>query len=152
MATGAQFVVLGTGEREFEDLFRWFAAAHPEQFAVRVEYSNAIAHKIEAGADFFLMPSRYEPCGLNQIYSLRYGTLPIVRATGGLEDTVDGETGFKFWGYTGAEMLGAVHAALDVYNGRPARYRQMQRAAMLRDFSWDSSAAQYSELFGRLLA
>ncbi|MEP7362866.1 MAG: glycogen synthase GlgA [Acidobacteriota bacterium] len=152
VATGAQFVVLGTGEREYEDLFRGLAAAHPEQFAVRVEYSNALAHKIEAGADFFLMPSRYEPCGLNQIYSLRYGTLPIVRATGGLEDTVDGETGFKFWGYTGAEMLGAIHAALDVYTKRPALYRQMQRAAMGRDFSWDSSAAQYSELFASLLA
>jgi len=152
MATGAQFVVLGTGEREYEDLFRSLALAHPGQLAVRVEYSNALAHKIEAGADFFLMPSRYEPCGLNQIYSLRYGTLPIVRATGGLEDTVDNETGFKFWGYTGAELLGAVHAALDVYSKRPAHYRQMQRAAIHRDFSWDSSAAQYSELFARLLA
>jgi starch synthase len=152
MATGAQFVVLGTGEREYEDLFRSLALAHPGQLAVRVEYSNALAHKIEAGADFFLMPSRYEPCGLNQIYSLRYGTLPIVRATGGLEDTVDNETGFKFWGYTGAELLRAVHAALDVYSKRPAHYREMQHAAIHRDFSWDSSAAQYSELFARLLA
>jgi len=152
MDTGAQFVVLGTGEREFEDLFRWLAATYPDRFSVRVQYSNALAHKIEAGSDFFLMPSRYEPCGLNQIYSLRYGTLPIVRATGGLEDTVDGDTGFKFWGYTGAEMLGAVHAALDVYRKQPARYRTMQRAAMHRDFSWDSSAAQYSELFARLTA
>ena len=152
MATGAQFVVLGTGEREYENLFQSLAAAHPGQLAVRVQYSNALAHKIEAGADFFLMPSRYEPCGLNQIYSLRYGTLPIVRATGGLEDTVDGETGFKFWGYTGAEMLGAVQAALDVYMKHPARFQQMQRQAMHRDFSWDASAAQYSELFAQLLA
>jgi starch synthase len=152
MATGAQFAVLGTGEREYEDLFRYLAATYPQQMSLRVQYSNAIAHKIEAGADLFLMPSRYEPCGLNQIYSLRYGTLPIVRATGGLEDTVDGETGFKFWGYTGAEMLGAVQAALDTYTNRPSLFRHMQRQAMHRDFSWDSSAAQYSALFASLLA
>lgn len=152
METGARFVVLGTGEREFEDMFQWLAETYPDQLSVRVQYSNALAHKIEAGSDFFLMPSRYEPCGLNQIYSLRYGTLPVVRATGGLEDTVDGQTGFKFWGYTGNEMLGAVQAALDVYRNEPARYRKMQREAMHRDYSWDASAARYSELFRRLLA
>jgi starch synthase len=151
-ASGARFVILGTGEREFEEMFRAMAWSHPEDVAVRVEYSNKLAHKVEAGADFFLMPSRYEPCGLNQIYSLRYGTVPIVRATGGLEDTVDGETGFKFWGYTGAEMLGAVEAALGVYRGDPARLEKMRAAGMKRDFSWDASAAEYSALFRRLLA
>ncbi len=97
--------VLGSGDALYEDLFRGLAAAHPDRFAVRVGYNEGLAHRIEAGSDMFLMPSRYEPCGLNQMYSLRYGTVPIVRATGGLEDTVDEENGFKFTDYT-AEALG----------------------------------------------
>ena len=96
-------VVLGSGEREYEDLFRRLNKQYPQKFAVKIAYDNALAHKIEAGSDMFLMPSHYEPCGLNQIYSLRYGTVPVVRATGGLDDTVEQfdpqtvkGTGFKF--------------------------------------------------------
>jgi len=151
MAEDAQFVILGTGEREYEELFRWMAWSKPANIAVRVEYSNKLAHKVEAGADLFLMPSRYEPCGLNQIYSLRYGTVPVVRATGGLEDTVDDATGFKFWGYTGAEMLDALHAALAAFRKEPAKFKKMQAEGMRRDYSWDASAAEYSALFRRLL-
>ena len=98
----------------------------------------------------FLMPSRYEPCGLNQLHSLRYGTLPLVRATGGLEDTVDGNTGFKFWGQNSHDLLECIRAALRVY-GTP-RWREMMRAAMQRSFSWSASAAEYSKLYRVVLA
>ena len=97
-----------------------------------------------------MVPSRYEPCGLSQIYSLRYGTLPLVRSTGGLDDTIDGDTGFKFWGYTGWELLECVRAALRTY-GSP-RWDVMQQAAMSRNYSWDDPAHRYSEQYGRLLA
>ncbi len=97
-------VMLGTGEEYYERLLTEIAARYPDKVRVQVKYDNVMAHKIEAGADIFLMPSRYEPSGLNQMYSLRYGTIPVVRATGGLEDTIDeqpsgGGNGFKFWGY-----------------------------------------------------
>jgi starch synthase len=112
-----------------------------------------LAHKIEAGADMFLMPSRYEPCGLNQIYSLRYGTVPIVRATGGLEDTVDaydpatGEgTGFKFQEYSGQALLAAIRRALQVYRD-PVAWRRLQARGMAKDFSWKASAAEYGRLY-----
>ena len=107
-------VVLGTGDRKYEELFRALATAYPGRVGVKIAYDNEIAHKIEAGADMFLMPSRYEPCGLNQIYSLKYGTVPIVRATGGLDDTIESfdlehgtGTGFKFVEYSGARMMRA---------------------------------------------
>ena len=93
-------------------MFRRLATAYPDKFAVRVTYNDELAHKIEAGADMFLMPSRYEPCGLNQIYSLRYGTIPIVRATGGLDDTIDDRNGFKFHEYSGSALLGTIRIAL----------------------------------------
>ena len=99
----------------------------------------------------FLMPSHYEPCGLNQIYSLRYGTLPIVRATGGLDDTIGEGTGFKFWDYTGSALMGAIRHALGVYADRP-RWTSMMRLAMSKDFSWDASAKEYAALYGRLAA
>ncbi len=99
-------------------MFRTMAEAHPEKFAVQVGYDNGLAHRIEAGADMFLMPSRYEPCGLSQLYSLRYGTVPIVRATGGLEDTVDELTGFKFTEYTPEALLEAIRQALEAWSDR----------------------------------
>src|SRR5262249_13524760 len=107
--------VLGSGELKFEQMFRNLAAEYPDRFAVRVGYDEGLAHRIEAGADVFLMPSRYEPCGLNQIYSLRYGTVPIVRATGGLDDTVDGQTGFKFREYSADALQTAIQNALDEF-------------------------------------
>lgn len=143
-----QFAVLGSGDARFEELFRSLAQAHPRRFGVRIGYDNALAHRIEAGADLFLMPSRYEPCGLSQIYSLRYGTVPIVRATGGLDDTIDESTGFKFREYSGQALLGALRAALDAYRG--PQWTAMLRNGMARDFSWDVSAAEYSALYGRL--
>lgn len=142
-------IVLGSGEKQYEDMFNHFAWARPDRVRVWIGYNNTLAHKIEAGADMFLMPSRYEPCGLNQIYSLKYGTLPIVRATGGLEDTVDDETGFKFWGFSGADLFGALRYALGAYQNQ-AHWRHMMLTAMARDFSWSKSALAYSQLYRNL--
>ncbi len=147
----AAMVVLGTGEARFEEMFRAMAAEAPDRIGVTVAYNEALAHKIEAGADMFLMPSRYEPCGLNQIYSLRYGTLPVVRATGGLDDTIDDEvTGFKFTDYSGPALLGCLQRALERYSDRAA-WQAMIEAAMRKDFSWNVAAGRYAELYRQLL-
>ena len=146
-------IALGAGEARYEQMFRGLAAQFPDKVAVKVTYDNAIAHKIEAGADMFLMPSRYEPCGLNQIYSLRYGTVPIVRATGGLDDTIepynpetgDG-TGFKFAEYEGAALMGSVREALSVFSDGLA-WRQLQLNGMAKDYSWNASAGEYARLY-----
>ncbi len=151
MSEDLALVILGTGSAEYEQFLRELAAAHPDRVGVRIGFDNRLAHKIEAGADIFLMPSRYEPCGLNQIYSLRYGTVPVVRATGGLEDTVDESTGFKFRDYSAAAMMEAVRAALAAWRDRP-RWEALMRAGMARDFSWKASAIRYSELFRELAA
>jgi starch synthase len=141
--------VLGVGESRYEEFFRALAASHPERVAVRIAYDNPLAHRMEAGADLFLMPSRYEPCGLNQIYSLRYGTVPVVRATGGLDDTVDEQTGFKFREYSAPAMMAALKEAIAAYRN-PQRWRALQRAGMARDFSWGRSAAEYLALYRAL--
>ena len=142
-------VVLGSGEAPIEEMFRSMAEAHPEKFAVQVGYDEGLAHRIEAGADMFLMPSRYEPCGLSQLYSLRYGTVPIVRATGGLEDTVDELTGFKFTEYTPEALLEAIRQALAAWPNRSG-WRERMRRGMAKDFSWDAAAAQYQSLYRSL--
>ncbi len=151
-----QIVALGTGEPAYEEMFRQMARLYPNKIGVRIAYDNALAHKIEAGADIFLMPSRYEPCGLNQIYSLKYGTIPVVRATGGLEDTIEpfdpgtGQgTGFKFREYSGQALLDCLAAALNVYRD-PRAWRKLQLNAMSRDFSWQRSAEQYVRLYESL--
>ena len=141
--------VLGSGEAPIEAMFRAMAKAHPEKFAVEVGYDDGLAHRIEAGADMFLMPSRYEPCGLSQLYSLRYGTVPIVRATGGLEDTVDELTGFKFTEYTPEALLEAIRQALEAWSDRP-RWLERMRRGMEKDFSWDAAAVQYQRLYRSL--
>jgi starch synthase len=141
--------VIGTGEPRYEQMFRELAEAHPNKIGVRVTYNDELAHKIEAGADMFLMPSRYEPCGLNQIYSLRYGTIPIVRATGGLDDTIGDRNGFKFQEYSGSALLKAIRDALRVYKDLP-EWQKLIRNAMEADFSWDASAGEYSELYRRI--
>ncbi|MCI0513978.1 glycogen synthase GlgA [candidate division KSB1 bacterium] len=153
MARGVTFVLLGTGDQKYHDLFHQFAQLYPQQVGVRLAFDNRLAHKIEAGADIFLMPSRYEPCGLNQIYSLKYGTIPVVRATGGLDDTIQqfdvatGQgTGFKFTPYTSAAFLAAIDAALQIYADAAAWQRLMQQA-MQADFSWDHSAREYRRLY-----
>lgn len=148
-AENLSIVALGTGDARYEKLFLDLAASYPTRIAVRIAYDNALAHKIEAGADMFLMPSRYEPCGLNQIYSLRYGTVPVVRATGGLDDTIDKSTGFKFREYTAEAMLDAIHSALAAWRNRK-RWQEMMVRGMLKDFSWNASAAEYSALYAQL--
>jgi starch synthase len=147
-----QMVVLGSGDPKLEQTFGDIARARPQQFGYRGEYNNGLSHRIEAGSDMFLMPSRYEPCGLNQIYSLRYGTVPIVRATGGLDDTIQHETGFKFWGATAHEVYNCVKHAVGIYETEKVWWKTMMRAGMEKDYSWDASAAQYSNLYRRLQA
>jgi len=149
-------VALGAGDKEYEDLFRRLNKQFPQKIAVKVAYDNAIAHKIEAGADMFLMPSRYEPCGLNQIYSLRYGTVPVVRATGGLDDTIEpwdaktGKgTGFKFTEYSGEALLLNIHQALAAFKDK-AGWQKLMRNGMAKDFSWTSSAKEYARIFERV--
>jgi starch synthase len=143
-------VALGSGEAKYDKLMLDLARAHPDKIAVRIGYDDALAHRIEAGADMFLMPSRYEPCGLNQIYSLRYGTIPVVRATGGLDDTIDEETGFKFREYAGPALLSAIREALAEFQS-PDRWQVRMRNAMAKDFSWNVSALEYERLYLKLL-
>ncbi|MBZ5701164.1 MAG: glycogen synthase GlgA [Acidobacteriia bacterium] len=146
-------VALGTGEARYEKLFRELAREFPGRFAVKIAYDSALAHKIEAGADIFLMPSHYEPCGLNQIYSLRYGTVPVVRATGGLDDTIEEfdlehgtGTGFKFAEYTGEAMLESLRRALEAHADERI-WRRIQLNGMAKDFSWRAAAAEYAKLY-----
>jgi starch synthase len=151
LPTGRMALVgLGTGEPQYEELFRSLSAAYPSSIAVRIGFNNALAHKIEAGSDIFLMPSRYEPCGLNQIYSLRYGTVPVVRATGGLDDTIDESTGFKFREYTAKALIEKLNLALDAYRDQNG-WRQLMLSGMARDYSWKCSAKSYSALYGELV-
>jgi starch synthase len=148
-------VALGAGDRTYEEMFQRLNKQFPNKIATKVAYDNAIAHKIEAGADMFLMPSRYEPCGLNQIYSLKYGTVPIVRATGGLDDTIEpwdartGKgTGFKFTDYTGEALLATIKQALLAYRD-PSSWQTLMRNGMSRDFSWGASAREYGKIYDR---
>ncbi|MGH9396240.1 MAG: glycogen synthase GlgA [Terriglobia bacterium] len=149
-------VALGAGEPQYEQLFRQLAADYPQKFLVKVAYDNELAHQIEAGAEIFLMPSRYEPCGLNQIYSLKYGTAPVVRATGGLDDTIqefDGHegTGFKFEDYSALALLDALEKAIGVYR-QPAAWQRLMQNGMAKDFSWTVSAKSYAGIYERLSA
>jgi starch synthase len=142
-------VVLGTGEVYYEGLLRSLAEKYPDRVAVKVAYDDTLAHKIEAGADIFLMPSRYEPCGLSQMYSLKYGTVPVVHATGGLDDTIEEwnpeqgtGTGFKFGNYDVGAFLEALRRSLEAYKDRD-KWRVLMRNGMLRDFSWTQPASEY---------
>jgi starch synthase len=146
-------VALGTGLPQYEKLFKDLAEKYPSRLGLKIGYDNALAHRIEAGSDMFLMPSRYEPCGLNQIYSLRYGTVPVVRATGGLDDTIQNfdpktgqGTGFKFEEYSGTALLACMRSALKAYRDR-ASWRKLQANSMARDFSWKASAAAYVTVY-----
>jgi starch synthase len=152
---GATFVVLGTGERRYEEMWRGLSARHPERIGARIGFDEGLAHRIEGGGDLFLMPSRFEPCGLNQMYSLRYGTVPLVRATGGLADTVrnynprTGEgNGFTFDEYSPLALLGTLQRALDIYKDRDT-WRRLQLAGMADDNSWDASARRYVQVYER---
>jgi starch synthase len=155
----ATFVLLGTGERRYEELWRDLAARYPDRIGVQIGFDEGLAHLIEGGADIFLMPSRFEPCGLNQMYSQRYGTAPVVHATGGLYDTVENVTvkrrgrygrrsgtGFTFDEYTPEAMLTALRRAIEAYADRPS-WRRIQKAGMAKDFSWDASARDYVDVY-----
>jgi starch synthase len=146
---GYNLVALGTGDPVLERSMADAAAAWPDRIGVRIAYDNSLAHLIEAGSDLFLMPSLYEPCGLNQMYSLRYGTVPVVRATGGLDDTIEEGTGFKFGDFTAGAMLGALQTAGVVWRD-PPRWTEMMCRGMREDFSWRASADRYAALYRRL--
>ena len=151
--TDAFFVSLGSGADEYERFFQEWRDAMPHRVGIYRGFNEPLAHKIEAGADIFLMPSLFEPCGLNQMYSMAYGTIPVVRATGGLDDTVEQfdlargtGTGFKFDDYTATAMVASLYEALYAYSDQ-ATWRTIQRNAMSRDDSWDAAAARYIELY-----
>jgi starch synthase len=151
MELDATWVMLGSGERHYEDLWRTMASRHPGRVSATIGFDERLAHLIEAGSDMFLMPSRFEPCGLNQMYSLRYGTIPIVRATGGLRDTVrDADepngNGITFDDYTPSALLGAVRRALELFTDK-TRWEGLQRAGMAMDPSWDASAREYVKVY-----
>ncbi|HEX4023018.1 MAG TPA: glycogen synthase GlgA [Acidobacteriaceae bacterium] len=146
-------LVLGTGDHYYETLFQELAVKFPGKIVTRVMYDNVLAHKVEAGADMFLMPSRYEPCGLNQIYSLKYGTPPVVRATGGLEDTVEEwnagagtGTGFKFSGTNPLDLLAALRRAFTVFQDKKA-WRQLMKNGMAQSYTWDKPAKEYVAVY-----
>ena len=150
-------VALGTGEPVYERFFRDWAFRTPAQVAVQIRYDDAMAHKIEAGADIFLMPSRYEPCGLNQIYSLKYGTVPVVRATGGLDDTIEEwdaakgtGTGFKFEGYAPGDLLAAIDRALAAFQDK-AEWRRLMLNGMAKNYSWEQPAREYAAVYGEVV-
>jgi starch synthase len=158
---GCQMVMLGDGDREFHDQLQAFRDKHPDRVGIYLGFNEALAHAIEAGADLFLMPSRYEPCGLNQMYSLRYGTPPVVRNTGGLADTVvnstdeniadNRATGFVFNEYRASVLFDTVKWALSIMRERPGDFRQIMLCAMAQNWSWDRSAAEYEALYHRVI-
>jgi len=157
-ALAAVFVLLGSGDPRFEERWRDLAARHPGRVGVRIGFDDGLAHLVEGGADIFLMPSRFEPCGLNQMYSLRYGTVPVVHATGGLYDTVhdvdeqsERGSGFTFAEYGPVPMLAALGRSLVMFENRSA-WRRIQKAGMLEDFSWDASAREYVKVYERAVA
>jgi len=149
-------VALGTGDKQYEDLFKKMNQQFPKKFLVKVGFDNGLAHKIEAGSDMFLMPSQYEPCGLNQMYSLKYGTAPIVRATGGLDDTIEpwdaktGKgTGFKFTDYTSDALFATIRAALGAFQDQKS-WQKLIKNMMARDHSWDASAKEYVRVYDKV--
>ena len=150
-----QFVIIGSGERWQEKALSDYAKAYPDRFACYIGYNNKLAHMVEAGSDFFVMPSRYEPCGLNQMYSMKYGTLPIVRSTGGLEDTVNNysaehtniATGFKFFDLYPAALRDTMRWAASVYRNDKLAFAQMISNGMTTDFSWHHTAVKYEALY-----
>ncbi len=161
MNLNAQWIMLGSGEENYETHFRYLADKYPEKVSVYLGFNNELSHLIEAGADMFLMPSRYEPCGLNQIYSLKYGTVPIVRKTGGLADTVldwdeqnyygyDNGTGFSFNDYTGYALSLTVERALKYFHKKDV-WKKIQKNGMSQDYSWQHSAKEYMELYKKAI-
>jgi starch synthase len=154
LALDVQIVMLGGGDRAMEEVMRMRSHWGGDRFRAWIGHNEPLSHKIEAASDLFLMPSRFEPCGLNQMYSMRYGTLPIVRAVGGLDDTVEnfdektgGGTGFKLWDLSHKSLIDTVHWATLVYRNRPELFRRMQLRAMQKDFSWHNAAQSYADVY-----
>jgi starch synthase len=157
---GSQLVVLGDGEKKYHDLFESLHRRYPNRMGLRLGFNEPLAHRIEAGADLFLMPSAFEPSGLNQLYSLRYGTPPVVRATGGLADTVtdttpqtladNTATGFRFAAYSAHALWETTNRALAIFRNQPGTWRQIMRNGMQQDWSWDRSAVEYEKLYRQL--
>ncbi|MBD3423500.1 MAG: glycosyltransferase, partial [Candidatus Latescibacteria bacterium] len=148
-------LILGTGQEKYHRIYTKLQKKYPDKLGVRLEYDNRMAHLIEAGSDFFLMPSRYEPCGLNQMYSLSYGTIPIVRATGGLKDTVNDLSaggkkgnGFIFSEYSGEALVGTIKRAVDFFGSRDA-VNKVRKRIMKEDHSWKNSAGRYLDVYRR---
>ena len=153
VALGSQVVVLGTGDPKYEKRLALVAARYPKNVACILRYDEDLAHLIYAGADALLIPSKFEPCGLIQLIGMRYGTLPIARATGGLSDTIrDGETGFLFTAYSSQGLVGAVERARDMFAAEPVSWEVLVGTGMREDFSWDRSAEEYLRLYERALA
>jgi starch synthase len=158
----AQWVILGTGEPQYQELLTTLVREHPTRMGVKFEFSERLAHLIESGSDMFLMPSRYEPCGLNQLYSLKYGTVPVVRETGGLADTVRDltaeslaagtATGFSFAPNDASALEETLRRAVDVFTREPAVWKKLVETGMEQDWSWDNSAKRYLELYKQMLA
>ncbi|MBD3289385.1 glycogen synthase GlgA [candidate division KSB1 bacterium] len=157
MKMNLQFVLLGTGDKKYHDIFESYQKKYPDKTGINLLFDNQLAHLIEAGSDIFLMPSKFEPCGLNQIYSLKYGTIPIVRSVGGLKDTIinfegkrENGTGFIFKKYSGKELLKTINKAVEVFKDKPVWNKIIQNA-MAKEFSWDVSAKHYEKLYRKLL-
>ena len=157
MQENVVLVALGNGEEYYENLLRSLAAKFGGKFMVHIGYDTTLAHKVEAGSDMFLMPSRYEPCGLSQFYAMKYGTVPVVHGTGGLESTIEewnaearSGTGFKFHGYKAANFLAAIQRALGVFPDKAA-WQTLMRNGMAQDFSWVKPAAEYVEVYEQVV-
>jgi starch synthase len=155
MALGVGFVLQGTGEERYQYLFQELSLRYPGRIGLSIGFTDELAHQIIAGADIYLMPSKYEPCGLDQLYCLRYGTVPVVRATGGLDETITrydpatgAGSGFKFSDYTTEALLKAVQEALTLYEDQTA-WQALMRQNMDLDFSWDRVAPHYVALYER---
>ena len=153
-----QLVVLGTGDKKYEDMFRYFAGKYPDKLSANIRFDNALSHRMYAGADALLMPSQFEPCGLSQIIAMRYGTLPIVRETGGLKDSVKSYnkyegtgTGFSFANYNAHELLFLIKDVLGVYYDNKKAWKSLMHQAMKEDFSWTKSAVNYANMYKHLL-
>ena len=160
MKLDVQFVLLGTGNRKYHELFEEISRLYPKKTGINLKFDNTLAHKIESGSDMFLMPSRFEPCGLNQLYSLKYATVPVVRKTGGLADTIvdctaanlenDTATGFSFLNYDSGEFLAAIKRALKLYKNIDG-WRRLMLRGMRQDWSWNRSSRQYFELYEKAM-
>ena len=156
--SNAKFILMGSGNKEYEDYFRYLEGRYPDRFKCYIGYSDPVAQKIYAGSDIFLMPSKFEPCGLGQLIAMRYGTLPLVRETGGLKDTVvpfnkytkEG-TGFTFKRFDAWDLKDTMFRAMDVYNNDREAWNGLVKQGMEKDYSWNSSALVYMDLYNKLI-